>query len=190
MPDTPEVIRRRMTEDDLRARFEATIEQRVDRYREISHQPMTSFQHFADASAECVSLYTDGYFLSTVMVTQAVAEAIRRFVVERNGTKITNKSDGPSVVTLLVENGIISEDCAVAFNRIWGSFRNDVHHMNPKVAQIDFPALAKGNIQDLAVIEREIFDFKVDKGKIIPTNPQYWDAGADGKMGVFLRLSP
>ena len=29
MPDIPEVIRRRMTEDDLRARFEATIKQRV-----------------------------------------------------------------------------------------------------------------------------------------------------------------
>jgi len=190
MPDIPEVIRRRMTEDDLRARFEATIKQRVNRHRQVSHQPMTPYHHFADASAECIKLYTDGYFLSTVMVTQAVAEGMRRFVVERNGTKITNKSDGPSVIALLAEKKVISENCAEAFNRIWRSFRNDVHHMNPRIATVDFPALAKRNIQNLAVIERELFDFKMDNGKIIPAKPQYWDPGEDGKVKVFLRLSP
>jgi hypothetical protein len=176
---------------DLRGILEATIEQRVDRYIEVSHQPITPNPHFAAASSECISLYTDGYFLSTVMVTQAVAEGIRKFVVERNAIKPDDGMKGPQLADLLVQKGIISKDCADAFNRIWESFRDDVHHMNPRVATISFPDLAKRNIQDLAAIEREVFAFKVGKnGGLIPTNPKYWDTGEDGKIGAFLRLSP
>ncbi len=190
MADIPECVRRRMISDDLRGIFEATIEQRVDRYIEVSHQPITANPHFAGASAECIRLYTDGYFLSTVMVTQAVTEAIRKFIVKHNEIKPDNGMKGPQIAEILVKKGIISKDCADAFNRIWESFRDDVHHMNPKVATIDFPGLAKRNIQDLAAIEREIFAFKTDNGRIIPTNPKYWDTREDGKMGAFLRLSP
>lgn len=190
MADIPECIRRQMVSDDLRGSLEATIEQRVDRYLEVSHQPITPNPHFAAASAECIRLYTDGYFLSTVMVTQAVAEAIRRFVLERNEIKPDDGMDGQEVAKLLATKGIISSSCADAFNRIWSSFRNDIHHMNPKVATIDSLALAKRNIQDLAAIEREIFSFEVHDGKIVPLNPKYWDIGADGTTGAFLRFSP
>ena len=190
MADIPECVRRRMISDDLRALFEATIQERVNRHLEVSPQEIIANHHFAVASAECIRLYTDGYFLSTVMVTQAVTEAIRRFVVERNEIKPGAGIEGPQIAEILVKNGIISKDCADAFNRIWESFRNDVHHMNPKVAAIDFPGLAKRNIQDLAAIEREIFAFKMDNGRIIPTNPKYWDTREDGKMGAFLRLRP
>jgi len=96
-----------MISDDLRASYEATIEQRVDRYLEVSHQPITPNPHFADASAECIRLYTDGYFLSTVMVTQAVAEGIRRFVVERNGIKPEDGTDGQQVAENLAQEGVI-----------------------------------------------------------------------------------
>ena len=40
--------------------------------------------HFAKASSECIGLYRDGYLFSAVMVSQAVAEGIWRFVLERN----------------------------------------------------------------------------------------------------------
>jgi hypothetical protein len=177
-----------MIGDILRESFEATIEQRVDRYIEVNHQLITPNLHFAAASAECIRLYTDGYFLSTVMATQAIAEGIRKFVVERNKIKCDNNSDGPKTVALLVEKKIITNECANAFNRIWKSFRNDVHHMNPKVAAIPFPDLAKRNIQDLAAIEREIFAF--DFRTNTPRNPKYWDAREDGKIGAFLRFEP
>jgi len=190
MPHIPEEVRRRMIRDDLLGSFEATIEQRVERYLEVFHQPITPNPHFAAASAECIKLYRDGYFLSTVMVTQAVAEGIRKFVVERTGTALDNNMNGQSVVALLCENNIISENCAAAFNRIWGSFRNDVHHMNPKIATIDFRDLARRNITDLATIEREIFDFKLDNGKIVPTKPEFWDIPRNGRIPVFLRLGP
>ncbi len=192
MAELPEQVRRRMISDDLRAIFEATIEQRVERYLEISHQGMIPNCHFAEASAECIRLYTDGYFLSAVMVTQAVAEGIRKFVVKRNEeVKPDENMKGPAIVSLLVERRILSNNCADAFNRIWKSFRDDVHHMNPKVAEISFRDLAKRNIQDLAALEREVFDFKIGgDGRVIPTNPKYWDVEADGTMPAFLRLSP
>jgi len=190
MADIPECVRRRMIGDDLQALFEATIQERVNRHLEVSPQKIIANHHFAVASDECIRLYTDGYFLSTVMVTQAVAEGIRRFIVERNEIKPDDGMEGPQIAETLVKKGIISKDCADAFNRIWKSFRNDVHHMNPKVATIDFPGLAKRNIQDLAAIERKIFAVKMDNGRFIPTNPKYWDAREDGKIGGFLRLSP
>jgi len=229
MAEIPEPVRRMQIEDSLRSYFDATIKGRVDRHLEVAHQGIIPNHHFAAASSECIRLYTDGYFLSAVMVTQAVAEGIRKFVVERNGIRIDDGNDnskndassanagairralisafhkvrgwfcrnlrkhktGPDVVALLASKGIISEDCAKAFDRIWKSFRNDVHHMNPKVATIPFPELAKRNIDDLAVIEHEIFAFQVNDGTIRPLKPLYWDPPKpDGTTDVFLRLGP
>ena len=179
----------------LRESLEATIEQRVERYIEVSHQNVIPAHHFAAASTQCIELYRDGYFLSAVMVTQAVAEGIRKFVVERNGIEQpaaakdeAQEKDAPKTVALLFDKRIISQKCADAFNRIWRSFRNDVHHMNPKVATIPFPSLAKRNIMDLTTIEGEIFAFKWDNGRIIPLNRLYWDTRTDGAIGIFLRL--
>lgn len=189
MPDIPEVIRRRMTEDDLRARFEATIDERVDRYREVFPLPMTPNYHFAPASAQCKLLYADGHFYSTVMVSQAVAEGITRFVAERNDVTFKPKASGPQILDLLVERGIVSKEYEEAFKLLWKT-RNDVHHMNPEVAKIDLPGVAKRSLQNLDVIEREIFGFRMDDGKCIPSNPKYWDIREDGTTNVFLRLSP
>ncbi|KKK99133.1 hypothetical protein LCGC14_2635790 [marine sediment metagenome] len=179
-----------MVSDGLRAHFEGTLEQRVNRCLEVSHQDVIPNHYFAAASAECIDLYTDGYFLSAVMVTHAVAEGIRRFVVECERIKLDDNMKGPDIFDLLVQKGIISKDCADAFNQIWGSFRNAVHHMYATVEKIPFPTVAKSNIQALAVIEREVFAFKSGKnGGLIPTNPKYWDVRADGMISAFLRFS-
>jgi hypothetical protein len=188
MAGIPEDVRRHEMAEGMRTHLEATIQERISRYIEVCHQGIIANHHFAAASAECIDLYRDGYFLSTVMVTQAVAEGIRRFVIERNEVRCSDDKDAPAVIAVLVEKKIISEECASAFNRIWRSYRNDVHHMNPKVAEIPFVELAKKNIQDLAAIEREIFSFKVQNGAIIPLNRRYWDVREDGKTGVYLRL--
>ena len=194
MADIPEEIKRRRITDDLRATFEASLPQRVDRYTEIEHQTVIPGQHFAEASTECLRLYTDGYFFSAVMVTQAVAEGIRRFIVKCNGIKLEDNMDGPHIAGLLAKKEIISKACADAFDRIWKSFRDDFHHMNPKVgeipAMIPFSKLAKRNIQDLAAIEREIFAVRVTTGAFILVNPQYWDIQEGGTAKIFLRCSP
>ncbi len=184
-----EHIRRHQIKETLCQMHEQTIEERVNRYLEVAHQRIIANHHFAAASTECLNLYRDGYFLSTLMMTQAVAEGVFRFVVERNA--LTQKGERPEMAACLVERNILTQGCADAFVRIWKSFRNDVHHMNPNVAKVPFPDLAKRSIADLATIEREIFAFRVNNGKPVPIQPKYWDpSGPDGTTTVFLRLSP
>jgi hypothetical protein len=133
-----------------------------------------------------VNLYRDGYFLSAVMVSQAVNEGIWKFVLERNG--IPRDGSLGEIVPTLVSRRIASQECIDAFSRIWGSFRNDVHHMNPKVTEIPFDVIAKRNISDLAIIEREVFATQFQAGGLDPVQRKYWDLGADGVAQVFLRL--
>lgn len=179
-------LRRHLVKESLRAALEQTLDERVDRYLEVRHQNVIASHHFAGASTECLDLYRDGYFLSTVMVSQSVVEGIFRFVLDRNC--ISADGERPEMATLLVERGIISRQCADAFVRIWKSFRNDVHHMNPKVADVPFAELAKRNVEDLATIEREIFAYGINDGKLSPVQPKYWNLQADGTVPVFLRL--
>ena len=182
-------IRRLQIKGALEAELQATVEQRVDRYLAVNHQNIIAGHHFASASAECLDVYRDGHFLSTVMVSHAVAEGIFRFVLERND-RAGEAGDRPAVAERLMADGLISQECSTAFVRIWRSFRNDVHHMNPKVAAIPFPELAKRNIDDLATIERELFAYRVNDGKLSPVHARYWDAQPDGTVPVLLRLHP
>jgi hypothetical protein len=171
---------------DIRQEFENTLEQRVQRFLEIAHQGVIAGEHFGPASAECLRLYRDGHFISAVMVSQAVAEALFRFVLERNTLRLEN--DRPAVAPILVERGILSQTAADAFVRIWRSFRGDVHHLNPKVTtEIPFPELAKRNVTDLAMVERELFEVAFDNGRILPKQPKYWDLRPDGTAAVYLR---
>ena len=189
MPENADKIVRKMTAHDLRGKLESSISQRVERYLDISHQRITPNHYFSQASAECISLYTDGYFLSTVMVTQAVADGIRKLVAERKGIPSSGKT-GDQVVEQLLETKVISTACAAAFKRIYKSFRNDVHHMNPPVKDIDFQALAKHNIQALAEVEREVFACRWDKDHWILDHPEYWDIEPDGTTTIFIRCMP
>jgi hypothetical protein len=184
--EADDAIRRHHLRRGLRDIFEQTVDARVSRYLEVGHQGIIPNHYFAAASSECVDLYRDGYFLSAVMVSQAVNEGIFKFVLERNAIpRVGALSDD---VPTLVGRGIISQECADAFSRIWGGFRNDVHHMNPGVLQIPFESIAKRNLADLALIEREVFATEFEAGRLVPVHRKYWDLGADGTVQVFLRL--
>jgi hypothetical protein len=60
--------------------------------------------------------------------------------------------------------------------------------MNQTVARLDFQKLAQKNLKCLSLIEKEIFDFKLNNGAIVPRHPQYWDIKSDGTTTAFLRL--
>jgi hypothetical protein len=137
--------------------------------------------------------------MSVVMVSQAVNEGIVRFVAERNNIAFHPENDKnktksiPELIDELEQKGIILNACAEASRHICRSFRNDIHHMNPKVAIIatHFRDLARRNIQDLANIEKEIFGSKfAPDGSLILLQPKYWDFNKDGNVSVYLRLSP
>ena len=187
-----EILKKKEVENDLRAEFEVTVKDRVNRFLQIGHQNIVAASHFAQASTECLLLYRDGHFIATVMMSHAINEGIIKFVADRNALKLTMPNGDFKSLDLLIEElkqaGKFSDACAEASQGIYRSFRNDVHHMNPKIAQIDFPSLAFKNIQRLALIEQEIFAFEMEKGALNPKNPAYWDAGPDGYASAFLRI--
>ena len=182
---TMQAVRRTQLRDELRQTFEQTIDAKVDRYLDINHQGIIGDHYFAAASSECIDLYRDGHFIATVMSRQAVNEGVFKFVSERNNIQADKHSE---LIKLLLSNHLISQQCADASKRIWGSFRNDVHHMNPKVAKIPFQILARKNLKDLAAVEREIFAVDSNNGRLVPKQPQYWDVNKDRTVPVFLRL--
>ncbi len=192
-------IKKIKVRQDLQSEFKGTIDQRVERYLEIDHKEIIGNHHFAGASSECIRLYCDGYLISSVMVSQAVNEGIVRFIAERNNIALHpdhDKSKTKNISELIDEleqKNIITNACAEASRSIYGSFRNNVHHMNPEVAEIatHFRDLAKRNLQDLAKIEKEIFGSKfAPDGSLILQQPKYWNCNKDGKVPVYLRLAP
>jgi len=169
-------------QDDLHR----SIDERVNRYLEIVYQWVIPAHHFAQASAECIYVYRDGYFLTVLMASQSVTEGLWRFVLERN--TIQYNADREAQANDLVQRAILSRQCADSFGRIFHSFRNDVHHMNPSVTAVPFRELARRNLMDLATIEREIFAVTIGSpGRLVPVQRQYWDIGTDGTTSVFLR---
>ena len=183
-------MRRFMLIDQFSQIDEKTREARVDRHLEINKQGIIGNHHFARASAECIKLYSDGHFIATVMVTQSVNEGIIKFVADRNQINRQNiKCD--ALLPILVSKGILSQGCSNASEQIMRSFRNDLHHMNPPVGTIDFQTwakLAKKNIRNLAVVEREIFDVDINNEELVPKQPKYWDIKPDGTVPIYLRL--
>ena len=185
MAEADETVRRDDLKRGMRENLEQSLDARVERYVEVAHQGIIPNHHFAAASSESIDLYRDGYFLSAVMVSQSVTEGIWRFVLERN--QVQTDRDRSVLAASLVQQKILSPECAEAFGRIWRSFRNDVHHMNPSVSAVPFRELARRNLMDLAAIEREIFAVTFDNGRIIPVQRRYWDLQSDGTTSVFLR---
>ncbi|MYC75397.1 hypothetical protein F4X10_06460 [Candidatus Poribacteria bacterium] len=61
---------------------EQTLAERVERNLEVDRQRIIRSDYFAKASTECIHLYTYGFFIATVMTTQAVNEGIIKFVAE------------------------------------------------------------------------------------------------------------
>ena len=179
-------FRRRGLIDQFAQIDEQTRAERVERNLEVDRQRIIRSDYFAQASTECIYLYTDGYFIATVMTTQAVNEGIIKFVAERNNIKHENMNHSERL-KILKDKSIISQDCLEASEQIRGSYRNEIHHMDPPVAKIDFPELAKKNIHNLAAIEREIWATSFKDGKVIPIQPKYWDINPDGTITVNLR---
>ena len=184
--DTIRELTRPLVIEKLRQSDEQTRKERADRYLEINQQGFISNHYFALASAECLNLYRDGHFIATVMTTQAVNEGILKFVAERNNIQY---KDLCALLKILVSRDIFSPNSFDASKQIYGSFRNDVHHMNPRVEKIDFQSLAKKNIQNLSVIEREVWAAYHDDGGMVPLQPKYWDKNPDGTVTISLRWS-
>src|SRR5207253_2469722 len=89
--------------------LERTIEARIDRYLSVNHQWLIADHYFAHASHECLLLYRDGYFTSCIMVAQALADGILKFVAERNNVKELGKEKKQTLAKKMQQNGILSQ---------------------------------------------------------------------------------
>lgn len=178
--------------ENIELQCKGSIEEKIDRYLEIEHQGIIGGHYFAKASSECINLYRDGYFIGAVMMSHAINEGIIKFIAERNDIDRNKKDGNTKTIEQLIcefkEKDIISKQCTIASIKIWKSFRADIHHMNPKVAEIPFPNIAQQNLKHLSTIEKELFGYADKNGAIHPHQPKYWDINPNGTMPAFLRL--
>lgn len=184
-----ELVPQKQAEDAIRQEFEQTLSGRAVRYLQVKPHGIIPYKHFSVASTECSLLFRDGHFYGCIAVTQAVAEAIVRFLSETNFKNHENVFE--KNVKTLSKRGFISDKLKESFLEVW-KMRDDYHHLNSNV-ETDRQALeelARKKTRLLAEIESEIFHFTVvDDGKIIPEQPKYWKASGN-QVEVFLRLKP
>lgn len=178
-------IEEKQLEDSLRQEYEATVEGRVKRYLQVKPHGVMARTYFAAVSAEVTLLFRDGHYYGCIALTQAVAEALVRFMCERNS--FSPGKDFEKNVGKLATRRFITEDMKHAFLRIWKK-RDDYHHLNQNIEEdrrkLEQLALEKARL--LAGIEREVFAYTNVDGRLSPKYPRYWKRSGS----VFLRIDP
>lgn len=185
---------RQQIEDDDKGKFE----QRVARVLRVKLHKIIPHLWFDVASTECRDLFRDGHFYGCICLSQSVAEALGKFVLEVHHSTAKNPK-GTHLIKLLKNlkwgryRGeylpVLSDECLLAFDCIEGGDRNDFHHLN-KGIMTDFAKLEKRAeecVNALYQIEVELFGFEVKKGILTPYRREYWpDAGKQNGQ-VYLR---
>jgi hypothetical protein len=182
-----DLIQQRLTEDSLRQLFEQTLSERAQRYLKIKPHGVIPFTPFAPPSSECGLLFRDGHFYGCIALTQAVAEALTRFLCTKNGWKPAKIFE--TNIDKLHKRGFILHDIKKKFLNLWQN-RDDYHHLNPEIETNlkELEKIAFEKILYLKEIEAEMFAFSINDGKLIPKYPKYWSIGQDGIAQVMLRL--
>ena len=122
-----------------------------------------------------------------ISLSQSVAEALVRFLCERNRWRPAKSFE--ENVRKLRGRGFISAELVIKLLEIW-SKRDDYHHLNPAIEadRNEVEVLARAKVQLLTEVEKDIFDFGIKDGAIVPKNPKYWNP-TDNYSEVFLRVS-
>jgi len=183
-----ELIQKKQTENSIRQEFEGTLADRVDRYVQVKPHIIIPNEHFAAPSAECSLLFRDGHYYGCIALTQAVAEALVRFLCTKNSFKPVKKFE--ENVENLSTRTFISDKVKESLLKIWER-RDDYHHLNTSIEndRQTLEELAKEKTRLLAKVESEIFEFKIVNGALIPKYPKYWNISGN-QAQVFLRLEP
>ena len=185
--DRNQDISKKLIEQDMRQLFEQRLTERIRRHLEIKPHPIVANYHFSPVSAECIELFRDGYFYGCIALVQAVAEALVRFLCEKNGWR-AKKVFEKNVEKLSTRN-FISKEAKGWLIKTW-SKRDDYHHLNPSMEsdRQTLEALAKEKVELLKNVEAEIFHFTIIDGRIAPKQPKYWNINGN-KADVYLRCT-
>ncbi len=183
-------IKRHQLQDNLEQDFLASINDRISRYLELGFIQVVPNTHFAPITIECILLYRDGYFFACIALCQAVAEALLRFMCERNdrGSKGFVKFK-TNIRKLRELKDKIPFDWIDTLERVWES-RNYYHHLNPDVPtqKEKLRGIAKDKIVALLDIESKVFAFEWVDGAIKRTHPEYWLETDSGHLNSYLRF--
>jgi hypothetical protein len=182
-----EMIQKILTQDGIKQEFDQTLSARVERYLRVKPHGIIPLTEFAPVSAECALLFRDGHFYGSIALSQAVAEAIVKFLCHKNGWK--PKKSFEENVAKLETRQFISKDIKDRFLSIWEK-RDDYHHLNGTI-ETDRNKLEKyayEKVYLLKEIESQVFKFSIIDGKLVPQNEKYWSLQPDGTVPVFLRL--
>ncbi|MGZ3160042.1 MAG: hypothetical protein ACXU7H_13225 [Burkholderiaceae bacterium] len=171
-------------ENHLRRKFELDLPVRIKRTEEMSYLRIIGAHYFAAASSQCLELYRDGYMLGCIMCSQALLEAILKFVAQRNGMEY--KKEVEELIKDLEARNVLEGDALSGAKTAW-HHRNDFHHLNPAVSVIDLEAKAKECVEAVSALEQKIFGTSIINGTLAPHNPIYWDVQSDNTVPVFLR---
>jgi hypothetical protein len=130
--------------------------------------------HFAAPSAECSLLFRDGHYYGCIALTQAVAEALVRFLCTKNSCKPAK--DFEKNVEKLSTRTFISDKVKESLVNIWER-RPDYHHLDPIIEsdRQKLEELAREKTRLLTEVESEIFEFDIVNGALIPKYPKYWN---------------
>ena len=185
---TRRLIDKQQIEESLRAQFDFSLKGRRERYLEARPVGIVPMTHFAAVSAECTELYRDGHFYGSISLAQSVAEAIARFLCEKNGWKAARVFE-KNVATLAARK-VIDEPTQEIFFTIWER-RDDFHHLNPNVPtdHAELERLARDAARRLVDLEIKVFRFRIVGGKLHLENPNLWPREGD-HVDVFLNLAP
>ncbi|OHB18339.1 MAG: hypothetical protein A2749_02165 [Parcubacteria group bacterium RIFCSPHIGHO2_01_FULL_45_26] len=181
------LVKKRQLADTLRGEFEATLNDRVNRFFEVRPHEIIPNTHFAPVSTEASMLFRDGHFYGCIALTQATGEALARFMCQKNKFKPAKVFE--TNVDKLYKRGFINPALRSDLIGLWTG-RDDYHHLNPNIEQDRqrLTQLAQEKIKLLQKIEREVFAFSVRNGALVPKCPQYWDMDDENQTQVYLRL--
>lgn len=182
------LIQQKLIEDSIKQETEQTLSLRAQRYLKVKPHGVVPCTQFAAVSAECTLLFRDGHYYGCITLTQSVAEAIVRFLCQKNSWK--PEKDFEKNINKLLNRNFISEKLKNKFLQIWEN-RDDYHHLNPKieVQRTKLEEISYEKVLLLKEIESEIFKFSLNKdGKLIPENKKYWELQKNGTIPVFLKL--
>lgn len=171
-------------EEHLRSKFENGLQARVRRTEELKYQRIIGAHYFAAAATQSLELYRDGYMLGCIMCSQALLEAILKFVAKRN--RMECKKEVEELIADFETKKTLNAQALNAAKLAW-RHRNDFHHLNPAVSDIDLEGKAKECVEAICALEEEIFGASFVNGALNPHNPIYWDVQQDNTVPVFLR---
>jgi hypothetical protein len=179
--------------------FESKLDQIVERTESLERLP--SFlpnTHFAPPACEARQMYRMGYYYGSIMVSQATAEALARYIAEAKHLPDSyfieqdKRNGGVSQaerIEYMKQQKVISMEAFKHFRKILNHKRNSFHHMNSDVPVENkkLKTMAFECVASLYSIEGAFLGFGRG-GKVVVNDTELWDVKPDGSVAGFIDL--